>query len=245
MIAPGRPPALSMGASLRLPLIERWLRLLAPQSVVEVGCGMGAMGYRLATRFDYRGYEPDATSFDAAKRQLSGLPNADVRNSEIPDDPDRRFDLMVAFEVLEHIEDDQAAVELWSRWLNANGHLLLSVPANPERYGDMDAKVGHYRRYSRSRLAEVLGKAGFEVRGIESWGMPVGYLLETARNVAARRRLQEASVGTPGSGHLYQPPSTLGRTVELMMLPAALMQRPFRGTDHGIGFVAVGRVGPT
>ncbi len=234
-----------MGASLRLPLIERWIDEVAPHSVVEVGIGMGAMAYRLATRFDYRGYEPDATSFGAARRRLAGLANADLRNAEIPDQPDRGFDLMVAFEVLEHVEDDVATLGVWSRWLNPGGHLLLSVPAHPDRYGPWDEKVGHYRRYSRARLAEVLEMGGFEPRGVESWGMPMGYLLETARNVVARRRLQDASVGTPGSGHLYQPPSNLGRAVELMMLPMAVMQRPFRRTDYGIGFVAVGRLGPT
>jgi hypothetical protein len=88
----------------------------------------------------------------------------------------------------------------------------------------------------------VLAAAGFEVRGVESWGMPLGYMLETARNLIARRRLGETEVGTSGSGRLYQPPSNLGRSVELAMRPVAAVQRPFRDSDWGIGFVAVGRL---
>ncbi|HEY4606005.1 MAG TPA: class I SAM-dependent methyltransferase [Acidimicrobiia bacterium] len=239
---PASPPALSLSAALRLPLINRWLGLINPSSVVEVGAGMGAMGFRLAARYDYRGYEPDPTSYEVASSRVTALGRGEVRNTEIPLEPDRRFDLLVAFEVLEHIEDDVTALTSWARWLAPDGHVLMSMPSNPGRYGAWDEKVGHYRRYSRESLAGVLAAAGFEPRAVESWGMPLGYLLETARNLIARRRLGETEVGTSGSGRVYQPPSNLGRSVELAMRPVAAVQRPFRDTDLGIGFVAVGRL---
>jgi SAM-dependent methyltransferase len=226
-------------------LIERWLARIQPKSVVEVGAGMGAMGYRFASRFDYRGYEPDPTSFHVIASRLSSLGRGEVRNTEIPIDPDRRFDLVVAFEVLEHIEEDTAGLRLWSRWLAPGGHVLMSMPANPARYGPWDEKVGHFRRYSRSGLEKVMVEAGLEVRAVESWGMPLGYALEAGRNLIARRRLGETEVGTSGSGRLYQPPSGLGRSVELAMRPVAAVQQPFRDTDWGIGFVAVGRLTQT
>ncbi|MGH8916654.1 MAG: methyltransferase domain-containing protein, partial [Acidimicrobiia bacterium] len=149
---------------------------------------------------------------------------------------------VVAFEVLEHMEDDVGALRSWSRWLEPGGHVLMSMPAHPGRYGPWDEKVGHFRRYSRQSLGAALGGAGFEVRAVESWGMPLGYLLESSRNVIARRRLQGAEVGTSSSGRLYQPPSALGRTVEVAMRPVAAVQRPFRNTELGIGYVAVGRL---
>jgi SAM-dependent methyltransferase len=237
-----RPPALSISASLRLPFIESWLAQIQPNSVVEVGAGMGAMGYRFASRFDYRGYEPDRTSYEAVSSRLTALGRGEVRNTTIPLEPDRHFDLLVAFEVLEHIEDDVEALRSWARWLAPGGHVLMSMPSNPGRYGAWDEKVGHYRRYSRESLSAVLADAGFEERGVESWGMPLGYVLETARNLIARRRLGETDVGTSGSGRIYQPPSNLGRSVEFAMRPVAAVQRPFRDSDWGIGFVAVGRL---
>ncbi|HEX9863976.1 MAG TPA: class I SAM-dependent methyltransferase, partial [Acidimicrobiia bacterium] len=112
-----RPPALSISASLRLPFIESWLARIQPTSVVEVGAGIGAMGYRLASRFDYRGYEPDRTSYEVVSSRLTALGRGEVRNTTIPLEPDRHFDLLVAFEVLEHIEDDVAALTSWARWL--------------------------------------------------------------------------------------------------------------------------------
>jgi SAM-dependent methyltransferase len=237
-----RSPALSISASLRLPLIERWLGEIRPASVLEVGTGMGAMAFRLASRYQYRGYEPDPTSYGEASRRLAALGRGDVRNMEIPTDPDRSFDLVVAFEVLEHIEEDVAALRSWARWLAPGGHVMMSMPSHPGRYGPWDEKVGHFRRYTRDSLTTALNGAGFEVRSIESWGMPLGYMLETARNVIARRRLEDAEVGTSSSGRLYQPPSSLGRTVEVAMRPVAAIQRPFRNTERGIGYVTVGRL---
>jgi SAM-dependent methyltransferase len=237
-----RPPALSLSASLRLPLIERWLNEIRPASILEAGCGMGAMGVRLAGRYDYRGYEPDPTSFDVAAHRLAMLGRGEVHNTEIPAEPDRHFDLVVAFEVLEHIEDDLNALRGWLRWLVPGGHLIVSVPAHPDRFGPCDRSVGHCRRYTRTSLSTLLESAGSVPAAIESWGMPAGYALEAVRNRLARRRLGVAEVGTAGSGRLYQPPSALGRTVELAMRPLAAVQRPFRDTEYGIGYVAVGRL---
>ena len=236
-----RPPALSPSASLRLPLIENWLTRIAPSSVLEAGCGMGAMAWRFASRFDYRGYEPDPTSYAEAAARLARLGKGDVRNEPVPDEPDRSFDMLVAFEVLEHIEDDQATLRSWVRWLNPGGHVVISVPAHPDRFGPCDEMAGHCRRYERDSMTTLLRSAGLEPLSIESWGMPLGYLLEAGRNVLARRRLDK-DVGTAGSGRFFQPPAALGRTVELALRPAAFAQKPFHDTEMGIGYVAVGRL---
>jgi SAM-dependent methyltransferase len=237
-----RPPALSLSASLRLPLIEKWLDVIRPGSVVEVGAGMGAMGFRLANRYDYRGYEPDLSSHQVAASRLAALGRGEVRNTDIPAEPDRLFDVVCAFEVLEHIDDDAAALNSWARWLAPGGHIVMSMPSQPDRFGAWDERVGHFRRYSRGSLGAVLMGAGFEVRSIESWGMPLGYLLEAARNRLARRRLGETGVGTAGSGRVYQPAAGLGRAVEVAMWPVAVVQKPFANTDKGIGYVVIGRL---
>ncbi len=202
---------------------------------------MGAMAFRLAGRFDYRGYEPDSISCETASARLNSLGRGEVFNEELPADPDRSFDLLVAFEVLEHIEDDLGALRSWLRWLTPEGHLMVSVPAHPERFGPCDAAVGHCRRYTREGLASLFESAGLETLAIESWGMPAGYVLEAVRNTMARRHKGRREVGTAGSGRLYQPPSVFGRAVELAMRPLATLQAPYRATDRGIGFIAVGR----
>jgi SAM-dependent methyltransferase len=232
-------PALSPAASLRFPLIRDHLLQVRPDSIIEVGCGQGAMGVRLAQHYQYRGYEPDPTSFQVAQRRLALVGRGTVVNAALPPVPDRRFDLLVAFEVLEHIEDDLGALRSWSSWVRPGGSLLLSTPAHPHRFGPSDAAVGHYRRYTRGGLETLLSAAGLKVESIECWGMPLGYLLEWARNAWVRRRPASPSPaeGTARSGRFFQPPTWLGPTVEWLALPFALLQLPFRRTDLGIGYV--------
>jgi SAM-dependent methyltransferase len=66
--------------------------------------------------------------------------------------------------VLEHIADDAAAVAELYRCLRPGGRLLVYVPAFQVLYSQMDTHVGHFRRYRRKPLVELLGSAGFDVR---------------------------------------------------------------------------------
>ena len=73
------------------------------------------------------------------------------------------FDTIVALNVLEHIQDDQAALRnIWSA-LRPEARLLLLVPAHQALYGQMDRLAGHWRRYSRRNLRNLLQCAGFSV----------------------------------------------------------------------------------
>jgi SAM-dependent methyltransferase len=200
------------------------------------------MAYRLSARYDYRGYEPDPISYRTATGRLQALGRGEVINEAVPGEPDRSFDLLVAFEVLEHIEDDKGALGSWVRWLTPGGHLIMSVPAHPERFGPCDEMVGHCRRYTRPGVVELIESAGLEPLAVESWGMPVGYALEAVRNQLAKRSSVRNDIGTSGSGRIYQPPSSWGRAVELAIRPLAALQRPFRDGERGVGYVAVSRL---
>jgi SAM-dependent methyltransferase len=236
-------PPLSPSASLRLPIVERFLAEVHPVSVLEVGCGMGAMAYRLASQYDYRGYEPDSISFEAAAERIAALGRGEVRNGPLPDEPDRVFDLLCAFEVLEHLEDDRGALESWTRWVRPGGAVMVSVPAHPERFGPSDLAVGHIRRYTLEGLETLMRSCGLGDVEVRTWGMPAGYLLDFARNRLVRRRGAGRSLEdrTAGSGRMLQPPPWTGRAVELSMIPFAVLQRPFETSHTGVGFVALGR----
>lgn len=75
-------------------------------------------------------------------------------------------DTIIAFNVLEHIVDDQMALcELWQR-LRPGGRMVVFVPALLGLYSSMDWKVGHVRRYTRGELACRLIGAGFRIESI-------------------------------------------------------------------------------
>ncbi len=235
-------PPLSFAAWLRRDAIDRFLAEANPASVIEVGCGQGALGYRLAQCFDYRGYEPDARSASVAGERLSRIGRGEVVNGYLPDTPDRLFDLLIACEVLEHIEDDAGALSVWQRWVRPGGHLLLSVPAHPSRFGPADRHVGHVRRYTRDGLAGRMTGAGLEVRHLRSYGFPLAYALEFVRNRAASRSDRPGvSAHEDSSGRWLQPGSRLRLVPPLVTFPFRFLQRPFGDTNLGTGFVSLAR----
>lgn len=73
------------------------------------------------------------------------------------------FDSILCVNVLEHIENDQAALDAMARILADNGVLCLLVPAHQFLYGSPDVLAGHFRRYSRGALAAKVARAGFTV----------------------------------------------------------------------------------
>jgi SAM-dependent methyltransferase len=69
--------------------------------------------------------------------------------------------------VLEHIEDEARTLANFYDLLTEGGRVVLLVPAHPALHGSMDAHLGHYRRYTRDRLAQLMRDAGFAVEHLE------------------------------------------------------------------------------
>jgi SAM-dependent methyltransferase len=236
---------LTPNAWLRYDLVERMLPA-GVTDVLEIGCGQGSLGARLAQRYRYLGVEPDRASWEVARQRMRAAGHGEVRNITSGELGTERFDLVCAFEVLEHIEDDAAAVKQWAARLRAGGWLLLSVPALQRRYGPADELVGHFRRYDPPAMAALLNGSGLDQVEIRQYGFPLGYLLETARNTIARRRLaaaagSSAAERTAGSGRFLQPSSrVIGAGTQWGTAPFRLLQRSFPHT--GPGLVARARV---
>lgn len=233
---------MSPSAILRYGTVRRVLRSHGTESIVEVGPGVGAMSWRIAIGREYHGYEPDPASFRIASSRLRSMAQAHLHNRELPERPELTVDAAVAFEVLEHIEDDQRALEHWSQWIRPGGILLISVPAHEAKYGNWDAQVGHFRRYEREQLIQKLQKAGFIEVQVRSYGAPIGYVLEWLRQRVLSKRLHdaEAGEGTARSGRSYQPQRG-PRLMSIVMSPFVLMQRPFAKTELGTGWIAWGK----
>lgn len=229
---------LSVHAWLRWDVIAR----LLPgdtASVLEIGAGLGSVGAMLARRFDYVGLEPDVESWREAQRRTGGRVLCETVENHAS-----QYSLVCAFEVLEHIEDDVAALELWrersSRWL------LLSVPMNPARFSATDRFAGHFRRYTRSQLYDVLGAAGWSPLRLCSYGFPIGYALEAGRSAIFKRRAKGETLEdrTRASGRVLQPPPGLATVTWGAALPWRIAQRPFVESTRGTGLVALAERAP-
>lgn len=74
------------------------------------------------------------------------------------------FDIVGAFDVIEHLEPESAAVGELVRVLRPGGRLLVAVPAYQWAWTDFDVQNGHHRRYTRRRIVAALEAAGMEVQ---------------------------------------------------------------------------------
>jgi SAM-dependent methyltransferase len=100
---------------------------------------------------------------------------------------DESIDVVVAFDVLEHIGDDVQALREIQRVLTERGKAFIAVPADMSLWSAHDVSVGHVRRYSRETLSAAVETSGLTVESLRSWNV----LLRPA--IARRRR------GTTGS----------------------------------------------
>lgn len=241
-------PPLPLNAWLRWDVIRR--ELDGPrQRVLELGAGQGAVAARIAAGHDYVGVEPDATSRATAEARVGPLGRllADVDDLA----PDEQFDIICAFEVIEHLEGDRELVARWCTRLVPGGRLLVSVPAHQRRFAAYDTVAGHLRRYSRQQLASLAEGAGLTVERIDAVGFPLGFPLEWARNLIGRRRLRRGAADwavadrTASSGRTLQPPDWSGRATQLVTAPFRWVQRRFAGSELATGWVLVARRPPS
>ena len=232
---------LAPNAWLRFDLVERMLPG-GVTDVLEIGCGRGGFGARIAGHYNYVGIEPDEQSWAVAKARLDAVGHGDVRNVSSDAMSGQQFDLICAFEVLEHIEDDAGTLAKWCSLLRPGGWLLLSVPAHQHRFGPWDEMVGHFRRYDPDGMTQLLADSGFTDISVKLYGFPLGYLLEPVRDVIGKRRRAAAATAsasyadrTSGSGRQFQPSSgVLGTAIRYGTIPFCVMQRAVPGLGTGL-----------
>jgi SAM-dependent methyltransferase len=220
------------------PVVDR----IAPGRVLEIGCGRGGFGGRLARRSDYVGVEQDAVSAATARAWVEPV-GGRIVHGRLDDVEGDRFDLVCAFEVLEHIEDDRRAVDEWANRLRPGGWMLLSVPADPERYGPFDVEVGHYRRYDPDDIEKLMADGGFVDVEVTRYGWPLGYLTEWLRNFYGRRTGRRAAASmdtrTAASGRRFQPGPRVWPLIRVAAGPFARIQR--LRPDLGVGLIVLAR----
>jgi len=136
--------------------------------VLEVGSGRGNMTRFLLRKDFFVASDIDEEHLQLLRRQFEALPNARIERLDLGDfDPTLfagdRIDTIVCLNVLEHVQDDRAALDRMRDVLQPGGRLVLLVPSYPFLYCGFDRAIGHYRRYSRRSLAAAVEKAGFKV----------------------------------------------------------------------------------
>lgn len=131
-------------------------------NVLDIGCGAGNMIHHLSHYGNVRGIEVDERPVAMAQARGYDVRQGDASRN-IPF-PDSTFDLATSFDVIEHVDADEAILREAYRVLRPGGVLALSVPALQGLWSHNDVLNGHKRRYSREDLRQRVTRAGFKIR---------------------------------------------------------------------------------
>jgi SAM-dependent methyltransferase len=184
-------------------MLRRLLPTVPGPRILNAGCGAGSLTLRLLEA------GLDVTSVDASAAFVARLREevaarhpgrpAPVHEGDLHAlaHADGSFDGAVCGEVLEHLDDDRAAMAEIARVLAPGGVLVASVPANPWRYDWLDHWAGHRRRYTPAGLEAPLREAGFAEVRVEPWGFPLTGLYHRRVFMPMLRRRLEAAGGAP------------------------------------------------
>jgi SAM-dependent methyltransferase len=199
--------------------------------VLEVGCGIGTMTERLLDVADLVvGIEPNRNCAVLTRAAVGAHPRFSMYACPL-EACDRgelaaqRFDTVFCVNVLEHIDDDVAALGLFREVLVPGGRVLIFVPAVQAAYGPLDAELGHFRRYAKPGLRQAFTAAGLEVETLR-YTNPIG-LVGWMVNAHVRR------------SRSHSP--TQVRLFDRFVAPWALPLERWIAPPIGLSLVAVGR----
>lgn len=176
-------------AERRALLASRVKALGTPGTALDVGAAGGgntrvlrAAGWRaLALEYGEEGATvAHERGLDVVRADATRLPVADAS-----------LDLVVAYDVLEHIDDDTAVVAEVRRTLRPGGTFLVAVPAGMRNWSAHDEAVGHVRRYEREPLRRLLAEGGFAVTELRSWNVLMSPLARWRRRSSSGSDLED------------------------------------------------------
>jgi len=169
-------------------------------SAFEVGCGTGFVLRELCRNgFSVTGSDLHPAGLAHARRRIpdAELLQIDARTVPFQDE----FDVVGAFDVLEHIREDDVVLQALHRAVKPGGGLVVSVPQHPRLWSPVDDYAHHVRRYRRKDLIGKVEAAGFEVLRVTSFVftlLPLMALSRVWRRGVAREEDPAPELALPG-----------------------------------------------
>lgn len=176
----------------RRAILARWLRGLARSgqptgTALDIGAAAGG-NTRVLRQHGWRSVALEYSADGAVVASQRGLTVIRGDATSLPAGAGC-IDLVTAFDVIEHIEDDYLAVAEIRRVLRPGGTLLVTVPCDMRLWSAHDVASHHFRRYDRAGLARVITKAGFEIDELWSWNVLLRPVVALTRKRASGNEL--------------------------------------------------------
>lgn len=169
----------------RTNIVSKFISKYLPSQSLEVldlGCGSGNNGKMLSKFGQIDGVEPEEFALGMAqerghyrKLQVGAL------TVDSLDLPSNHYDLVVMTDVLEHIENHQAALKEVFKLLKPGGKLVLTVPALPLLWSHHDVSHFHFRRYTRASFRQVVSYSGLSIEFLSYYNFFLFPLIGLAR----------------------------------------------------------------
>jgi SAM-dependent methyltransferase len=172
-------------------LLTRQIRGMRPGRALDIGAAAGGNTRVLREH----GWDASALEYSADGARIArsrDLPVVRADALRLPF-PDAGLDLVVAYDVLEHIADDDTAVQEIARVLRPGATALIAVPADPRLWSAHDEAVGHVRRYTRASLVDLLERHGMVVDDVASWNVLLRPVAAWHRRKSTESDLEELS----------------------------------------------------
>ena len=177
-------------------LIRREARPPADAQILEIGCGTGHNLAMLGEFGHVDGLELDEEARALSEKRLGRK----VMSSPLPElaeVPDLHYDLIGAFDVIEHIEDDRSALASIAAKLKPGGKFVVAVPAHKWMWSAHDVVNHHKRRYSRRSLKALIEASPLELAKIGYFNSLLFPLAVAERAASKLRGKENADVNLP------------------------------------------------
>jgi 2-polyprenyl-3-methyl-5-hydroxy-6-metoxy-1,4-benzoquinol methylase len=165
-------------------IVGRKISVPAAARILEIGCGTGHNLAMLSQFGIVDAIEIDDHSRGIASKRLG----RDVGASPLPElvgVADQSYDMIAILDVLEHVEDDRAALIAIAERLRDGGKILITVPQWPWMWSGHDVANHHFRRYTKATLRKVIADAGLKLEMLQSFNSLL-FPLAAADRIVAR-----------------------------------------------------------
>jgi SAM-dependent methyltransferase len=151
--------------------------LQSSKNIAEIGCGHGLVQRQIEEAYgrEVTGFDLNDFALQRNESQQSNVCCYDI--CQRAPQFHRRFDFIVMFDVLEHIDDENSFLQAVLFHLAPGGYLVANVPAGQWLYSAYDQMDGHKRRYSLGQLQAVIERNGYILVRSSYWGLPLVPLL--------------------------------------------------------------------
>ena len=208
------------------------LRLPQNARILEAGCGTGANLELLKKYGQVEGFEP----FDFAAAKAAEISGCTIKSGLLPNGIpfEGPYDLIGAFDVIEHVEPDLESLKALHRITKPGGYGVFTVPAFPFLWSRHDEVNHHFRRYRRDEFKALLEKAGYQVQLISYYNFFLFPVVVVVRAIKKTFKIKE----TPDEALPKLP--GLNTALKLLFASERRLLR-FVSLPFGVSIIAVGR----